>query len=307
MSHAEQPVRPHRAPPRRGRAVLLAAIGTTVLLLSIIGITAVLRAGSDRAVPMSTTATGEPSASAAATMTTGTATTGSPSPSSPSTSIAPLAGMTIVIDPGHNGQNYAHPEIVNRQVDVLTKTKACDTTGTETNAGYAEHAFNWDLASRLATTLRKQGSTVVLTRDSDDGVGPCITERAAIGNREQADAAISLHADGAASSGRGFHVIMPGPVGPNDAIVEPSARLGRAIRDTFAEDTGQPYANYIAENGLDTRTDLGGLNLSTVPKVFLECGNMRNATDARKFTDPQWRQQAAEAIAAGMVDYLSAG
>jgi N-acetylmuramoyl-L-alanine amidase len=224
-----------------------------------------------------------------------------------STPAAPLSGRTIVIDPGHNGQNYAHPEIINRQVNVLTKTKACDTTGTETDAGYAEHAFNWDLTTRLAAVLREQGATVVLTRNSNHGVGPCITERAAIGNRARADAAISLHADGARSSGRGFHIIMPGPVGSNDAIVEPSARLGRAIRDAFAEGTDQPYANYIAEDGLDTRTDLGGLNLSTVPKVFLECGNMRNATDARLFTDPRWRQRAAEAIAAGLADYLSAG
>jgi N-acetylmuramoyl-L-alanine amidase len=211
----------------------------------------------------------------------------------------------IAIDPGHNGLNYAHPEIINRRVDVLTKTKACDTTGTETDDGYAEHAFNWELATRLATVLRNRGATVVLTRNGDDGVGPCITERAAIGNRAGADLAISLHADGATGGGRGFHVIRPGPVGPNDAVVEPSARFGRALRDAFAEGTGQPYADYVAHDGLDTRTDLGGLNLSTVPKVFLECGNMRNATDARRLRDPRWQQRAAEAIATGMADYLT--
>lgn len=216
-----------------------------------------------------------------------------------------LTGRTIVIDPGHNGRNYAHPEVINRKVDIITRTKACNTTGTETDDGYPEHAFNWDLANRLAEVLRAAGATVVLTRDSDTGVGPCLTERAAIGNRAHADLAISLHADGGPSTGRGFHVIMPGSIGPNATIVEPSARLGRAVRDAFRSGTGAPYADYIARNGLATRTDLGGLNLSTVPAVFLECGNMRNAADAGRLRSPAWRQRAARAIATGMAAYLA--
>jgi N-acetylmuramoyl-L-alanine amidase len=52
------------------------------------------------------------------------------------------------------------------------------------------------------------------------------------------------------------------------------------------------------------RGDLGGLNLSTVPKVFIECGNMRNARDAASLTDPAWRQDAAEGIADGLTAFL---
>ena len=47
-----------------------------------------------------------------------------------------------------------------------------------------------------------EGATVVLTRTSNTGVGPCVTERAAIGNRARADAAISIHADGGPPGGR---------------------------------------------------------------------------------------------------------
>src|SRR5690242_10842274 len=50
----------------------------------------------------------------------------------------PLEGKVVVIDPGHNGGNYRDPKAINRQVNVLTKWKACDTTGTETNNGYTE-------------------------------------------------------------------------------------------------------------------------------------------------------------------------
>jgi N-acetylmuramoyl-L-alanine amidase len=79
---------------------------------------------------------------------------------------------------------------------VLTEWKACDTAGAQTDAGYPEHAFTFNVAMRLARLLRAEGATVVLTRPNDHGVGPCVTQRAAIGNRAHADAAISIHADG---------------------------------------------------------------------------------------------------------------
>ena len=68
--------------------------------------------------------------------------------------------------------------------------------------------------------------------------------------------------------------------------------------------TGHPYSDYLGEEGIDVRTDLGGLNLSTVPKVFLEVGNMRNPEDAAKLTDPEWRALAADGIVAGISRYL---
>jgi N-acetylmuramoyl-L-alanine amidase len=99
-------------------------------------------------------------------------------------------------------------------------------------------------------------------------------------------------------------VIEPGPIGPDGALVEPSRRLGTAIRDAFHADTGEPYASYVGVRGMISRTDLGGLTLSTVPKVFVECGNMRNAEDAARLADPRWRQRAARALEHGLAVYL---
>jgi N-acetylmuramoyl-L-alanine amidase len=220
---------------------------------------------------------------------------------------SPLAGTVIVIDPGHNGDNSRHPEIINRQVQVVNGSKACDTTGTETDGGYPEHKFTWDLAVRLRTVLRARGATVVLTRNSDTGTGPCITERAAIGNRAKADLAISLHADGAGSSDRGFHLIAPGSVGSNSSIVAPSKHLATAVRNAFEKGTGMPRSTYTGSGkAITVRTDLGGLNLSTVPKVFLECGNMRNATDSGLLGSSSWRDRAARAVADGLAAHLAA-
>lgn len=212
-----------------------------------------------------------------------------------------LRGKTVVIDPGHNGG-----PVKGGQVFVGNGYKACDTSGTATDAGYSEHAFAWDTSKRLQKALQAQGAKVVLTRPDDKGSGPCVDERAEIGNRSKANAVISIHADGAAPSGRGFHVIKPKPVkGLNEEIAAPSSRLGDAVRDAYRAGTGMPYANYIGSNGITVRDDLGGLNMSKVPKIFIETGNMRNRADAAKLSDPAFRQRMADAMAVGLTRYLT--
>ncbi|GAA3110061.1 N-acetylmuramoyl-L-alanine amidase [Streptomyces echinatus] len=234
----------------------------------------------------------------------------SASPSARPDSSGPLRGKVVVVDPGHNPGNFRHPAEINRQVDIGTHSKECDTTGTSTNDGYSEARFTLDLAHRLRTLLERQGATVKLTHD--DGApswGPCVDERARIGNTAHADAAISLHADGSAAGNRGFHVILPGSVHAGAAdtrgIVGPSHDLGVRVAGNYLRETGEPPSNYLGEGtGLVTRTDLGGLNLSTVPKVFIECGNMRDSKDAALLTSGAWRQQAAQGISEGIVSFL---
>ena len=224
----------------------------------------------------------------------------------PSPSPRPLAGQVITLDPGHNGANWSHPAIIDRLVNVLTEWKACDTAGAQTDAGYPEHAFTFNVAMRLARLLRAEGATVVLTRPNDHGIGPCVTQRAAIGNRAHADAAISIHADGGPPTGNGFEVISPGRIAgaPDAPVIGPSGRLAVDIRNAYHRITGEPYSDYVGTRGLDVRTDLGGLNLSTVPKVFIECGNMRNAADAARVTSPRFRERVAVALAAGFTAFL---
>ncbi|WP_433368640.1 N-acetylmuramoyl-L-alanine amidase [Streptosporangium sp. CA-115845] len=218
----------------------------------------------------------------------------------------PLSGKVVAIDPGHNGQNYRHPAEINKKVNVLTQWKPCDTTGTATANGYSEAAFTWDVSQRLDKILKSRGAKVVLTRQDNDGWGPCITDRAKIGNRARANAAISIHADGASPANHGFHVIIPKKIkGPVDPVVRDSERLGIDVRDALRKGTGLPYSTYIGESGLDYRNDLGGLNLSTVPKILVECGNMKNPAEAAKFQQAAFRQKIALSLANGLQQYLT--
>ncbi|RMB87377.1 N-acetylmuramoyl-L-alanine amidase [Streptomyces shenzhenensis] len=236
---------------------------------------------------------------------------GKPTAAAPgATGSEPLAGKVVVIDPGHNSGNFRHTAEINRKVDIGTGRKECDTTGTATDDGYPEAQFTLDVSHRLRTLLEQQGATVKLTHDRDEPPwGPCVDERARIGNTAHADAAISIHADGSATGNRGFHVILPGSVHAGGAdtrpIVAPSRDLGERIAGNFVRATGSAPANYVGGGtGLVTRADLGGLNLSTVPKVFIECGNMRDSKDAARLTSGAWRQKAAEGISEGIVSFL---
>jgi N-acetylmuramoyl-L-alanine amidase len=218
-----------------------------------------------------------------------------------------LDGKVVVVDPGHNGGNAAAPSVINRLIWNGRETEACDTTGTQSATGYAEALFNWNVARYLTADLRAEGASVVLTRTTNTGVGPCVTQRAAVGNDAHANAAISIHADGGPPDGRGFAILEPVADGPNNAIISPSATLGTDLRAAFAAGTGEPVSSYYGIDGIQPRDDLAGTNLSTVPKVFIECGNMRNETDAKLITTARWQAMAARAIAAGLTTYLRPG
>ena len=108
--------------------------------------------------------------------------------------------------------------------------------------------------------------------------------------------------------------------GPDDLLVARKVDLGKIkcrlclcqgcvgrvdLRNEVLAITGLPFWNYAGHEGLDTRSDLGGLNLSKVPKVLIETGNMRNSTDAALLVSAGFRDQVAKAIAQGISDFVA--
>jgi N-acetylmuramoyl-L-alanine amidase len=218
----------------------------------------------------------------------------------------PLVGKVVGIDPGHNGLDESAPAVIDQPVFNGTGYEPCDTTGTATDGGYTEAEFNFSVATDLAVDLRDEGAGVVLTRPDNMGVGPCVTTRAAIINAAHADVSVDIHADGGPADGRGFTVLEPVAVGPNDAVIAPSSAFASVLRDSFAAATPMPVSDYGGIGGLQARDDLAGLNLTAVPKALIECGNMRNATDAVLLATPAFQQSAAAAIAQAITAFLTA-
>src|SRR5262249_888161 len=189
---------------------------------------------------------------------------GAPPPASkqPSAPAASLAGITVGIDPGHNGLNGTDPSFLNHLIWNGRASETCDTTGTQTAAGYTEALFNFNVARYLRAALLAAGARVVMTRASNHGVGPCVDRRARILHDAGPRVAIDIHADGGPSWGRGFTVLEPVADGPNDHVISSSERLGRDVRAALLDRTSMPVSNYYGSNGVQFRSDLAGLNLT---------------------------------------------
>jgi N-acetylmuramoyl-L-alanine amidase len=225
------------------------------------------------------------------------------SPVPTSEAAPPSPAPVVVLDPGHNGGNAAHPEVVNAPVpDGAGGTKPCNTTGTETDAGYPEHAFTWDVALRVRDRLTAAGVTVVLTRQDDAGVGPCVDVRGQLAGQAGAAAFVGIHGDGAAANGRGFHVITSSLAPAGAGVAARSTALATAVRDAMT--AVEPVSTYTGHDGLDARSDLAGLNLNTVPAIYVECGNMRNAADAALMSNTGGRDKIAAQLTTAVLGFL---
>jgi N-acetylmuramoyl-L-alanine amidase len=227
------------------------------------------------------------------------------SPASPSSVPLPLAGKVVGIDPGHNGGNFTDPGFINQLIWNGREQETCDTTGTQTTSGYTEALFNFHVASHLRDGLVAAGATVVMTRKANNGVGPCVNHRAEIINAAHADVAIDIHADGGPSWGRGFTVLEPVADGPNDKVIRDSMRFGASVRDALRKYSSMPQSDYYGHDGVVFRNDLAGLNLTTVPKVLVECGNMPNSTDAALLASRSFQQEIAGAFTTAIISFLT--
>ncbi|MGW4241485.1 N-acetylmuramoyl-L-alanine amidase [Nocardia sp. NPDC004722] len=218
-----------------------------------------------------------------------------------------LAGKTIFLDPGHQGPNHTQDE--NKQVsDGRGGTKACQTTGMTSLHGVAEHTINWNVAQLVRTSLEGLGAHVVMSRPDDTGWGGCVDERAQAANASGADVALSIHADSGPATGRGFHLIVPQLPVPDAKVSEVQSGAGlaasKAMRDAYVQ-AGYQVAGYNgAVDGLQTRADIAGPALTTVPDVFLEMGNGANAEDAAQLESPEGQLKHAVTIVTGIASYL---
>ncbi len=226
----------------------------------------------------------------------------SPASSAPTGRARPtLTGRVLVLDPGHNGGNGEHAEQISRLVDAGGFEKPCNTVGTRTQSGYLEATFNWRVTQLLAGRLRAAGATVVLTRNGNDGWGPCVDARGKTAATKHADLLLSIHADGAPSTAHGFHVISPARLDgyTTAAAARESAVLARAIRDAMVG-AGFETSTYAGRDGLVVRSDLGTLNLAGTPAAMVECGNMLNRADAALMESAAGRNRIAAALAAAI-------
>jgi N-acetylmuramoyl-L-alanine amidase len=104
--------------------------------------------------------------------------------------VSPLAGKTIMLDPGHG-------------CDSRTSTSCNGDPGAVAN-GYWEVDLNDQLTARIASYLKAMGATIIYTRGPNEF--KTLEERADYANQIMPDLFVSIHHDAAGSSAKGSSV-----------------------------------------------------------------------------------------------------
>jgi len=96
---------------------------------------------------------------------------------------------------------------------------------------------------------------VVLTRDTNSGVGPCVTQRAAIGQQRSCRCGgghFTRMADRLAVAASPYSNLLP--TDPMTASSRLLPALGSDLRGSFLAGTGEPVSSYDGVNGINPAT-----------------------------------------------------
>ncbi|MCJ1908724.1 SH3 domain-containing protein [Planococcus ruber] len=178
-----------------------------------------------------------------------------------------LEGLTIVIDPGHGGNDG----------------------GTVGARDTEEKDLTLKTAETLTHHLRSAGAEVVLTRQSDVYVD--LRKRVSTGHQVAADAFISLHYDATNdSSVSGFTTYYLHDY--QEPLAEYiNAGLGKKVE---LRDRGVQPGNYLV------------LRENRQPAVLVELGFLSNFNDERIVSTSKFRDQAALGLYNGIIHYFDA-
>jgi N-acetylmuramoyl-L-alanine amidase len=112
---------------------------------------------------------------------------------------------------------------------------------------------------------------------------------------------VSIHANGSVdTSTEGYFAIVADPA-ISDSQGAPSLALAEDLIDALAGGGFTPST--AVDDALSMRSDLATLNFARRPAVLLELGEMRNPGDAAVMETAEGRQEYADAIAAGILEW----
>ncbi|NJO40592.1 MAG: AMIN domain-containing protein [Cyanobacteria bacterium CRU_2_1] len=175
--------------------------------------------------------------------------------------------VVVAIDPGHGGRDPGAVGI----------------------NGLQETDIVLDIGVQVASLLEEQGVTVVLTRQDDREID--LEPRVQAANQAGADLFISIHANAISLS-------RPDVNGVETYYYSDSGLgLAQVIHEiivdrTDSRDRGIRFARFYV------------LRNTSMPAVLLEVGFVTGEIDAPRLADPEFRQQMAEAIVAGILQYI---
>lgn len=183
-----------------------------------------------------------------------------------------LTGATIVIDPGHGGNDTGATYVTNSQ-----------------NPAYFEKTYTFQLAKKVAQALRRQGVRVYLTRNKDEYVS--LGARTRLAERVHADLFISFHFDSSPSENEasGFTTYYYHRKNHSRAIA-------KAINKAF---NNLPLTNRGVDFG-----DFYVLRDNKQPAVLLEMGYINSSKDYQQIKSANYQQKIVTDLISGLKNYF---
>lgn len=175
---------------------------------------------------------------------------------------------TVCIDPSHGGKDPG-----------------------ATGGGVRESAVVLNVAKKIRSYLEAKGCTVMLTRETDVFVE--LSDRARMANEGKAILFVSVHCNSAKDNARATGM----EVYHYTRASEASKRAARVIYDKLLPVCG------LRGRGIKSK-DLAVLRETAMPAVLVELGFISNPIDRAKLTNLAWQDDAAKAIADGIVEAL---
>lgn len=212
-----------------------------------------------------------------------------------------LEQKVICIDAGHQAHGNNEKEPVG---PGASETKAKVSSGTRgVSTGKMEYELTLEVSLKIQEELEQRGYTVIMCRTTND-VNISNAERAAVANSAGVDAFLRIHADGAENaSAQGAHTICQTLNNPyNGQLYEDSLRLSQCIISEYLAATGAKQAK--ADDGVDERDDLSGINWCSVPVTLIELGFMTNPTEDELMSSADYQAKMVTGIANGIDKYF---
>jgi len=200
---------------------------------------------------------------------------------------APLAGRTIVIDPGHGG------------ID----------SGAIGNGLY-EKNLTLPISLDVGALLTQAGAHVVYTRTGDITIGPAgnttaeLAARASIANDSHADIFVSIHVNSLNDPGFSGLTSFYGASGGyidgvtrTPSVVDQSRLLAQDVQHSVLTQTQQVNRGVQSAN-------FYVLGNTTMPSILVETGFITNPTEAKQLGSPGFQEQVATGVADGIVQFF---
>lgn len=199
---------------------------------------------------------------------------------------------TIVIDPGHSSRANLNKEANSPGSNEL---KIKDGGGAEGVVSKTpEYIINMKISLKLKKLLEEKGFNVIMTKTShEENLGNI--ERAEVGNSNNADLVIRVHADSSDSgSVNGASMLVPAPVGYAKDISSISRNYGTVILEALIKEAG------MKNKGVIEREDLTGFNWSKVPVILVEVGFLSNPSEDKLLNTDEYQEKISSGLSNGI-------